>query len=206
MTVDPFARWQLTPVINAAGTMTRLGASRVPAETRDVVDAILQSFVDMDELQSRACRVIAKATGAEAGCVVSSSSAAITLAIAATITGADLAAIEALPDAPGAETRVILQAGHDINYGAPVHQAIALAGGKVVRIGTAANCEVFHLRQALAAGATAALYVVSHHTVREGEIPLELFVSLCAEFGVPVIVDMAAEYDLTGPVALGAAA
>ena len=205
MTDDPFARWNLTPVINASGTMTDIGASRVPDEVRAAVDGILASFVDMDALQSRAGAVIARATGAEAGCVASCSAAAMTQTVAACLTGADLAKIEALPAVTG-ERRVLLPMGHMVNYGAPVDQAIRLAGAEVVPVGTAAACETWHLASALAEGAAAAMYVVSHHTVRENELPMDVFIELCRAHDVPVIVDMASEYDLTGPVALGASA
>ena len=40
--------------------------------------------------------------------------------------------------------------------------------------------------------------------VRENELPLDLFVNICHEQNVPVIVDMASEYDLTNPIKLGA--
>ena len=205
MTVDPFVRWTLTPVINASGTMTGIGASRVPHEVRATVDRILASFVDMDELQSRAGAIIARVTGAEAGCVASCSAAAMTQTVAACLTGANLAKIEALPAVTG-ERRVLLPMGHMVNYGAPVDQAIRLAGAEVVPVGTAAACETWHLASALAEGAAAAMYVVSHHTVRENELPMDVFVALCREHDVPVIVDMASEYDLTGPIALGASA
>ena len=205
MTDDPFARWKLTPVINASGTMTGIGASRVPDDVRATVDRILAAFVDMDELQSRAGAIIARVTGAEAGCVASCSAAAMTQTIAACLTGANLAKIEALPAVTG-ERRVLLPMGHMVNYGAPVDQAIRLAGAEVVPVGTAAACEIWHLANALAEGAAAAMYVVSHHTVRENELPMDVFIELCREHGVPVIVDMASEYDLTGPIALGASA
>ena len=205
MTDDPFARWNLTPVINASGTMTAIGASRVPDDVRATVDRILASFVDMDELQSRAGAIIARVTGAEAGCVASCSAAAMTQTVAACLTGANLAKIEALPTVTG-ERRVLLPVGHMVNYGAPVDQAVRLAGAEVVPVGTAAACETWHLAGALAEGAAAAMYVVSHHTVRENELPMDVFIELCRAHDVPVIVDMASEYDLTGPVALGASA
>ena len=205
MTEDPFARWNLTPVINASGTMTGIGASRVPDDVRATVDRILASFIDMDELQSRAGAIIARVTGAEAGCVASCSAAAMTQTVAACLTGASLARIEALPAVTG-ERRVLLPMGHMVNYGAPVDQAVRLAGAEVVPLGTAAACETWHLADALAEGAAAAMYVVSHHTVRENELPMDVFIGLCREHDVPVIVDMASEYDLTGPVALGASA
>ena len=73
-------------------------------------------------------------------------------------------------------------------------------------VGSAAACETWHLKSALAEGAAAAMYVVSHHTVRENEMPIDVFIALCREYSVPVIVDMASEYDLKGPIALGASA
>lgn len=203
MSTDPFDRWALSPIINASGTMTTLGASRVSPDVRVLVDRILDSFVDMDELQARACQIIAQATGAEAGCVTACSAAAMTQAVAACLTGADLAQIEALPTSQ-VESRVILPVGHMVNYGAPIDQAIRLAGAEIVPIGTAATCETWHLRHALEAGAAAALYVVSHHTVQENELPLDVFIAICRKHDVPVIVDMAAEYDLKRPIALGA--
>ena len=205
MTEDPFLRWNLTPVINASGTMTGIGASRVLPVVRASVDAILGEFVGMDELQARASAVIARATGAEAGCVTACSAAAMSQTVAACLTGTDPARIEALPEVAG-ERRVLLSAGHMVNYGAPVDQAIRIAGADVVRVGTSAACETWHLRAALEQGAAAAMYVVSHHTVRENELPMDVFIATCREHGVPVIVDMASEHDLRGPVALGAAA
>jgi L-seryl-tRNA(Ser) seleniumtransferase len=94
--------------------------------------------------------------------------------------------------------------GHMINYGGPVPQAIAASGAVVVPIGTAALCETYHLEAAIRAGLAGAVYVVSHHTVREGELPLPLFLDICRAHRVPVIVDMAAEYDLVTAVEMGA--
>ena len=105
--------------------MTDLGASRVHAEVRAVVDGILGSHVGMDELQSKAGAVIARATGAQAGCVAGCSAAAMTQVVAACMTGTDLALIEALPAFPG-ERRVLVPMGHVVNFGAPVDQAIRL--------------------------------------------------------------------------------
>jgi D-glucosaminate-6-phosphate ammonia-lyase len=196
-------RWSLTPVINAAGTMTTLGASRVAPEVRAAVDDVLGRFVNVSELHALANRVIQAATGAEAGYVTTSSSAALTLACAGALTGDDLDAIEALPQTK-CVARVAVMMSHMVNYGGSVPQAIAASGAEVVPLGTAALCETYHLEAAIARGLAAAVYVVSHHTVREGELPIELFISICRARGVPVIVDMASEYDLTGAVALGA--
>ena len=50
----------------------------------------------------------------------------------------------------------------------------------------------------------AALYVVSHHCEQEGQIPLATFAEAASRRNVPLIVDAASEYDLTGFIAAGA--
>lgn len=197
-------RLGLVPVINASGTMTTLGASRGVAEAREAVAAILGEFVDMAALQKRASRAIAEATGAEAGFVTSSSASAMTLGVAAAMTGSDPAAIARLPDAAGMKNEVVVQAGHLIDFGAPVGQMIALAGARVVSAGTTAGVSRAALDTAFGAGTAAAMFVISHHVEAPGQADLATFIAVAHGHGVPVIVDMASEYDLTGAIAMGA--
>jgi len=205
MTVrDSLGHHALTPVINASGTMTGLGASRVVPEAIEAGAAIQSRFVRIDELQSCASRVIARLTGAEAGFVTACSAAGMSLSVAATMTGSNLARIERIPDVDGLACGVVVQAGHLVHYGAPVDQAVSLTGARVEPLGTAARVETYHLEDRLTECTAAALFVVSHHVVQEGQIPLDEFVSICQSRAVPVIVDMASEYDLRGPIALGA--
>jgi L-seryl-tRNA(Ser) seleniumtransferase len=201
---DPRARLGLRRVINAAGTMTVLGSSAALPEVVTAAAAILPWFVEIDDLQRAASATIAEATGGEAGFVSASASAAITLAIAGAMTGADPQLIARLPDATGMKRRVIVQRGHLVNYGAPMDQAIRLAGAVPVPIGNAAGAEIDDLAAALDAENAAALYVVSHHVACPGQIPLAPFARSCRARGVPVIVDAASEYDLTGFLANGA--
>ncbi|MBB3933481.1 L-seryl-tRNA(Ser) seleniumtransferase [Kaistia hirudinis] len=197
-------RLGLTPVINASGTMTSIGASRVVPQAAAAVGEILTEFVDIASLQARASAVIAKATAAEAGFVTSSSASAITLGVAAAMTGSDPAAIERLPDTTGLRDEVVVQSGHLVNFGAPVDQMIRLAGARVIGAGTAFDVQPFHIAAALGERTAAAVFVISHHVVPTGQTDLATFVALCHARGVPVIVDMASEYDLTGAIAAGA--
>lgn len=197
-------RFGVTPVINASGTMTVIGASRVVPEAVEAVRDILGEFVDIAELQACASRVIAAATGAEAGFVTSSSASAIALGVAAAMTGADPAAIERLPDTSGLRDEVVVQAGHLVNFGAPIEQMVRLAGAKVISAGTAFDVQPYHVAAAIGDRTAAALFVVSHHVVPTGQTGLAEFVAICHQRGVPVIVDMASEYDLTGAIAAGA--
>jgi L-seryl-tRNA(Ser) seleniumtransferase len=132
---DIRARLGLRPIINVSGTMTALGASIVVPEAIRATSEILPEWVEINDLHRKASHVIAKATGAEAGFVTASASAGITLAIAGAMTGADLARVEQLPDTSGMKDEVVIQMGHMTGYGAPIEQAVRLAGAKVVPVG-----------------------------------------------------------------------
>ncbi|MBB3317940.1 MULTISPECIES: aminotransferase class V-fold PLP-dependent enzyme [unclassified Rhizobium] len=194
----------LRPVINVSGTMTSLGASIVVPQAIQAMEAILPQFVEINDLQRMASKVIARLTGAEAGFVTASCSAGISLAVAGAITGNNLLAIEKLPDATLEKNEVLVQMGHVVSYGAPVDQAIRLAGGKVVLIGQATSTHRFHMENAITEKTAAAVYVVSHHVVDYGLLHLSEFVEIAHAKGVPVIVDAASEYDLRLFLAQGA--
>ncbi|MBY3379424.1 aminotransferase class V-fold PLP-dependent enzyme [Rhizobium laguerreae] len=186
----------LRPVINVSGTMTSLGASIVVAEAISAMASILPHFVEINDLQRKASAVIARLTGGEAGFVTASCSAGISLAVAGAITGNNLLAIEKLPDVVSEKNEVLVQMGHVVSYGAPVDQAIRLAGGKVVLVGQATSTHRFHMENAITDKTAAAVYVVSHHVVDYGLLNLKEFVEIAHAKGVPVIVDAASEYDL----------
>jgi L-seryl-tRNA(Ser) seleniumtransferase len=194
----------LRPIINVSGTMTALGASIAVPQVVAATQGILPEFVEISDLHRLASKTIARLTGAEAGFVTSSCSAAITIAIAACMTGPDLARIEQLPNPAGMRARVPIMLGHMVGYGAPVEQAVRLAGAAVVPVGQATDVRSYQLAAALTPETAAALYVVSHHCVRYGQLKLDEFAAICRKAGVPVIVDAASEYDLRGFLAAGA--
>ncbi|MBM3524892.1 MAG: aminotransferase class V-fold PLP-dependent enzyme, partial [Alphaproteobacteria bacterium] len=201
---DIRARLGLRPVINVSGTMTHLGASIVVPEAIRAASELMPEWVEINDLHRKASHVIAKATGAEAGFVTASAASGITLAIAGAMTGADLARIEQLPDASGMKDEVVIQMGHMTGYGAAIEQGIRLAGAKVVPVGNVVDGRAYQLAHKVTDRTAAALYVVSHHTVQYGQMPLEVFARVCHERGVPVIADLASEYDLKGFLAAGA--
>ena len=192
--MDLHKKYELRRVINACGKMTHLSGAIVLPEIAAVAAESMRHFFVLDELQARAGRVIAEATGAESGCVTACTAAGITLGVAASMTGADLARVLQLPDTDGMPNRVLIQKGHCVNYGQPVTQAIRLAGARVVEVGVVNRCTEAELRHELArGGVTAVVHVESHHTVRFGWIKLPRVAALAHEFGVSVIVDGAAQ-------------
>jgi D-glucosaminate-6-phosphate ammonia-lyase len=192
------------PLINLTGTLTAYGGISARPEAIEAAAAIMGRGVDIVELQACASRIIAAATGAEAGFVAACSSAGICMAIAGAMTGSDLALIERLPDAAGLRSGVVIQTGHLVHYGHSISQDIRQTGARVVAIGDANAAKTYQLEAALGPDTAAALYVVSHHCMPYGQIPFAAFVRVCHERSIPVIVDLAAEYDLTGYLRQGA--
>lgn len=190
-------RFGFRRALNAMGMPTILGANTVPAEVRAAVDSILQISVEIDELQAAACRLIGRRTGAEAGCVTSSCSAALTICAAAAMTGPDLSAIARLPATEGLPGQIVLPLGHDVNFGAPVSQMIRLSGAEVVLVGTASHCDGYHLRGSLCERVAAVFYVDSGDVNPGGSFPtLAECVQIAGAWGIPVVVDTAAGADV----------
>jgi uncharacterized pyridoxal phosphate-dependent enzyme len=201
---DVMGELGLTPLINISGTETVFGASPVSPEVVRAIAGILPQSVEIAELQRAASRAIAAATGAEAGCVTNCTSASIVIAVAACMTGLDLAAIERLPDTTGLRNEVAIAKGHIVNYGSLISGDIRLTGARVVEFGAALETGLYQLRAVLGPSTAAAVYVVSHHAAPTGMIPLPAFVAACHGAGVPVIVDAAAEYGWRETIAAGA--
>lgn len=186
--------FQLTPVINAWGTASVYGVSRVPGPVRDAVTEAMAEYVEMSELEQRAGEQIALLTGAPWGCVTHCTASAITLAVAACMTGQNKAAVARLPNSDGLANRIVLQAGHCVNYGHNITQAIRLAGAHPEVVGSVNKCDPTVLEEAINRPDVAAVLLVdSHLAVRHGAVPLKRVVALAHAGGKPVIVDAAAQ-------------
>jgi len=194
----------LSPIINVSGTMTGLGASIASSAVRDATAAMMGHFVNMHELQTRASEVIKRLTGAQAGFMTASASAGISLSVAGCMTGIDPGRVEALPRNPGSKPRIAVQVGHLCHYGAPVSQSVEITGGEVLPVGQSTLCTDHALRAAMGPEVSAALFVVSHHVVHYGQVPLKRFAEIAHKADIPVIVDAASEYDMRGFLADGA--
>jgi uncharacterized pyridoxal phosphate-dependent enzyme len=186
-------RYGLSKVINAAGTFTPLGVSRSSEKVGAAAAAALAEFFVIDELQEAASRAIARATGAEAGTVVHCVAAAITLSVAAAMTRGAPEKVAALPDAAGLARRVVLPAGHAIDYGHPIVTDVRLAGAVPVLAGTDAGCSLAELETALAHPDTAALLLVSSRLARGAPVDLGAAVAAAHRRDVPAIIDAAAQ-------------
>lgn len=188
-----YEKYKLSNVINAKGTFTPIGVSRSPAAVCDAVAHALSGFFIIDELQAVASRKLSEVTGAEAGTVVHCTSAGITLSIAAAMTGDAPEKIANLPDSTGLPHRVILPAGHSVNYGHPITQDIRVAGAVPVIAGNDNGCTDDDLREALSLPDIACLLIVSSRLTRGKPIIFNKAVELAHQHRVPVIIDGAAQ-------------
>ncbi len=192
--MDLHEKYGLRRIINACGKMTSLSGAKVLPPIAAQASASLGEFYDLDELQEAASEVIARVCGAEAGCVTACTSAGLTEAVAACLTGSDLGKVLKLPECDWGDRRVLIQKGHCVNYGAPITQNIRLAGAEVVELGEVNRTLTEHFVHELEMGGVAAvMHVESHHSVQKGMLDLAAVTALADRYGVPVIVDGAAQ-------------
>ena len=107
-----------------------MGKHRVAEVAAAMVEAS-QACVDIAELQAAASRVIAEATGAEAGYVASGASACLLIGAAACITGLDPGKMARLPDTTGMKSECVMVRSQRNFY----DHAIRAAGLKIVEVG-----------------------------------------------------------------------
>ncbi len=190
---DLARKYELQPVINLSGPLTKYGTSISSEAVADAAAEALRNQWNMDELYQRSGELIAKWAGAEAGFLTSSSASGITLAVAACMTGDNRGRIYQLPDASGMKNEVVIQKGHAVNFGAPIEQMIRLAGATVREVGTVNNTTVDQIEHVLGSQTAAGMFVISHHTAQYGYVQLDRFVSMLHSRGIPVIIDAAAQ-------------
>jgi D-glucosaminate-6-phosphate ammonia-lyase len=191
-------------VVNASGRMTALGVNTLTPDVLEAMSEAGQAYVDIDELQRAAGRAVAGLIGAEDAMLTTGAAAGVALMVAATIAGSDITRVQALPDPLDAPARIVIQAGHQVNFGAQVTQLIRMAGGTPVAVGSVNSVSKGHLQGALDKHTAAFMFVQSHHAVQKGMLSLAECIEICRDDGVPVLVDAAAEEDLNRFVSSGA--
>jgi D-glucosaminate-6-phosphate ammonia-lyase len=187
-----YQRLGLRRVINADARLTRLGGSIMPPEVLAAMAEAAQWYVDIFELQRAVGRRIAELTQNEAAYVCTGASAGLFLATLACLTGSDLKAISRLvdemPDPILSKDEVIIHTAHRIPY----DPAIRLAGARLVEIGNVLQTFPWELEAAITERTAAVVYMAGEHLSR-GALPLPQVIEIAHAYGIPVIVDAAAQ-------------
>ncbi|WP_439517415.1 hypothetical protein [Hydrogenophaga sp.] len=190
---DLHLKYQLTPVINAAGSFTPLGVSRSSEHVAHSVAQALRRFFVVEELQQLASQRLASWAGCQAGAVTHCASAAITQAVAACIAGTDGAVVGSLPETGERPNLVVIPEGHCVNYGHPIETDIRLAGGRVLKAGDRTSLPVNELERCLDAPGVCCLLLVSSRLTSFHHLDLASAVSTARARGIPTVIDGAAQ-------------
>lgn len=199
-----YEKYDLKQVINASGKMTALGVSKY-------VDAALEaqrlggkSFFEMDQLNIQVGKYLAGLLGCEDTQVVSSASAGIAQSVAALIgKGSQYHLFNPYSSSITARD-IIIPKGHNVDFGAPVQTMIELGGGRVVEAGYANKCTPALVEDMITEDTVAILYVKSHHAVQKSMLSVSEAAQVAQKHHLPLIVDAAAEQDLSKYLAEGA--
>jgi len=193
----------IAPMINALGTVTVVGGSRMDPLVVEAMAEAARSFVDLQELLVKAGDTIARLVGAPAACVTSGAAAGLAVATAACLAGTDPDKIRQLPDTGGMADQALVLPAHRMVY----DQAVRLAGAELVEVGTLSSASLEQVEAAITKR-TALFFYFAGAASMPGSLPLRDLADLLKPYGIPLVVDAAAELppvaNLTGFLADGA--
>ncbi len=119
-------------VVNATGTKTRIGGSRIRPEAVEAMAQASEAFVRLSDLQARASELIADVTGADAGYVTCGASSALALGAAACMAGDDIGAMARLPETEDVPDEIVMPRTHRTGYDHALRAAGARNRGRGV--------------------------------------------------------------------------
>src|SRR5262245_3991780 len=167
-------------VINARGNNTVLGGSTPSAGVRQAMQEAERYYVDMMQLLEKSGQAIAGMLECEAAYVTPGAAAALALASAACMAGADPERIQRLPDTSGMPNTVVLQRGHHYHY----QRAVTVPGAHLVEV----DADQF---EATLDSNVAAVLFPAHMDGAPGTLSLAQVIEIAHAHNIPVIVDAA---------------
>lgn len=188
-----YEEFGVTPIINASGTVTRLGGALMSEAVVAAMSAAARESVPIETLQARASQIIAEVTGTQAGLVTNGAAAALTLGAAAILARDHLGRMERLPDTGQHPCEFIVSRDQRNGY----DHAVRAAGARLVDVGYneivsgagVRRTEVWEYEELISPRTAGILYVFS-----AGAQPsLRDVVDMAHAHRIPVLVDAAGE-------------
>jgi len=174
-------------LINASGTLTSLGGSRMrPSAARAMADAA-NCFVDLDQLHRKAGEYVARLLGVEAACITAGAAAGLTQAAAACMVGSDPLWRSRLPGLVP-KNEIVIQCCHRN----PFERSLKMTGAQLVQVGDAIRTMPFDMEGAINERTAAVVHFLQSDML-EASLQLNNVISIAHHFKIPVIVDAAAE-------------
>ena len=189
-----YNKLNITPMINAAGTYTMVGGSRMSEQTlKDMTDAA-RAHVDIKELQEKVNQRLAEITKNEAASVCNGAAAGLYLAAATCVAKKSGRPFNTLSLPEIGEYEILMFAAHRNPYDWSIRQL----GVKLKEIGYPNTMHVAtsdDLRNAINENTAGIFFMFSNRGgwIAEGGLDFEATLKVAAEKDIPVIVDAAAQ-------------
>ena len=180
-------------IINACGTVTRLGGAPIRQSALDAYRHASEYSVSIEHLHAGASAKLAALSGAPAGLITSGAAAALTLGTAAILAKYDAAKMEALPHADDIPNEMIIAREHRSGY----DPAIRAAGARLVEVGLneqisgagVRRVEAWEYEAAINENTAGIVYVIQS----SARPPISEIIDLAAKHELPIIADAAGE-------------
>ena len=189
-----YKKLNITPMINAAGTYTMVGGSRMSEQTlTDMADAA-RSHVDIKDLQKKVNLRLAEITQNEAAAVCNGAASGLHIAAATCVAQKAKKPFNSLSPSEITDYEIIMFAAHRNPYDWSIRQL----GVKLKEVGypnTMHMSTADDLKNAINKKTAGIFFMYSNRGgwIAEGGLDLESTLKVAAEKGIPVIVDAAAQ-------------
>jgi len=203
--INLYKNFSIKPLVNFSGTLTKYGGINARDEILKPLSNAICSGINIDELQAKVSNQISQLLNVESGFISSCTSAGICMSISGFMTGDNFELIKILPNTTTfKKNKILILSSHCVDYGHNILQDILITGAKVKIVDDFNDNSLTNLVESIDDSICGALFVVSHHCNENGRISFEIFSQTLKKFNVPILVDLAAEYDLNSYHDLGA--
>ncbi len=176
----------VTPIINAAGPVTRFSGTRPRPEAVKAMSAMSHPFVEMHELLIAAGAKIAELVGVPAATITSGASGGLVIQTAAAMAKGDPELIFQLPITDGVPTELIIQKNHRFGY----DHLYLTPGARFVEVGDESGCTPEEVEDAITDETAAIIHLESPYS-GENVLPIETLVDIAHTNGLPLMCDAA---------------
>ncbi|MFC1607645.1 aminotransferase class V-fold PLP-dependent enzyme [Candidatus Latescibacterota bacterium] len=170
------------PVINCMGTHTNRGGSLMLPEVMAAMEEANKHYIRMDDLMEMVGKRLGELSGAEWGCVTSGCAGAMFAATCACVTGGDPEKMALIPDTTGMKNEVLVAKDQRHVY----DRSIWMVGVKMIEAETAEEMEA-------KVNDRTVMIDVWGEVLGKSKIKLNEMVDIGKKYGIPVMVDAAAE-------------
>lgn len=187
-----YASLEVQTIINAAGSLSRLGGSVLSPGVSEAMKEASKNFIDLPFFHDRVGEELARITNNEAACISNGAAAGILVSVAACLAGSDAELATKLPNSQGMlKTNVLVWREHVDGFLAGADQvlyngylsAVTMAGG-TLRI-------IDKVDELQASDAAMLWFPHVYPHIDDEEHFFDLFLNRAGLLGIPFIVDAA---------------